>query len=107
MKVKKLLSAAIAVAMTAGAIVIPQTNASAEVYSYSNANGWTLNGAVDQGDGTLNLAASGSANGPVFTPALESGKKYVISYEVGGLNGNIGSWDYPFRVALIDSGAST
>ncbi|MBQ3427823.1 MAG: hypothetical protein IJH37_11890, partial [Clostridia bacterium] len=108
MIIKKLLSAAISMVMTAGAMVIPQLSASAEVYSYSNANGWTLNAAVDQGDGSLSLAASGSANGPVFTPDLETGKKYVISYDVGGLGDTVsGSWDYPFRVALIDGGAST
>ena len=54
-------------------------------------------------DGTVMLSR-GSANATKFTPALVSGKKYAITYDVTGLTTSSGSWRKPFTLSLSAGG---
>ena len=73
---------------------------------YTAANGWTVNDAVEQADGSLRIEGS-SNTGAVFKPTLEDGKKYSIKYDVSDLAYESGSWTYPFRVKMTAGGVTT
>ena len=65
---------------------------------YTKEKGWTLNGGIEQADGSLKVPTN-TAGATVFKPALEAGKKYSITYDVTGLTTG-DEWAYPFRVNL-------
>jgi len=73
---------------------------------YTEENGWTVNGAVEQADGSLRIDGA-SDKAAVFKPTLEEGKKYSIKYNVSGLAVESGSWNFPFRVKMTAGGAET
>jgi len=73
---------------------------------YTAANGWTVNDAVEQADGSLRIDG-GNSKAAVFKPVLEDGKKYSIKYDVADLAYEAGSWTYPFRVEMIAGGVAT
>ena len=98
MKSKKVLSMVTVLAMCTSMLVMPQANAEGETI-YTSANGWTLNGSIEQQDGSLAIVPNGN-NPTVFSPELEYGKKYSITYDVTGLTTGSNSWNYPFRIKL-------
>lgn len=71
---------------------------------YTEENGWaTAAGTEEMPDGSLKIA-KGSANATKFTPNLEPGKLYEITYDVSGLEVVSGSWRKPFTVSLYADG---
>ena len=69
---------------------------------YNSTNGWSLGvGAKEMGDGSLKLA---KANYSWFTPTLESGKAYEISYDVDVTVGGDGIWAKPFQMSVATDG---
>ncbi len=99
MKSKKILSFVTALAMTLSMFVI-SVNAES---IYTEENGWILGGAIEQSDGTLKLG-KGASGAATFTPDLEHGKLYEITYDVTGLEVVSGSWTKPFTVTLSAGG---
>ena len=76
----------------------------AEVYTiYTAENGWDVGGAKELQNGGLKLA-KGYANAAEFTPELEYGKAYEITYDVNGLTVVSGSWKKPFTLTLAAGG---
>ncbi len=73
---------------------------------YTEENGWTVNDAVEEADGSLRIEG-GAATGAVFKPTIEEGKKYSIKYDVSGLAVESGSWTFPFRVKMTAGGVET
>ena len=70
---------------------------------YTAENGWTKGGSKELSDGSLRIG-KGTANAAVFTPTLEAGNKYEITYDVSGLYTKSGSWTKPFTVSLSAGG---
>ena len=71
---------------------------------YTSINGWNLGDfARECPDGSLKLAKT-AANGTTFTPHLENGKKYEITYEVSGLYSVSGSSVKSFCLDLLADG---
>ena len=81
----------------------------AEPVIYTAANGWSLGGAAECVDGSLKLG-KGAVNAASFTPALERGKVYEITYDVSGLLSSADGdtvpsvWKKPFTLSLSAGG---
>ena len=74
---------------------------------YTSSSGWNLSGtsAIETSGGSL-LVPKGLSHAASFTPSLEQGKIYEITYDVSGL-GSIpadGQWNKTFAVALSAGG---
>ena len=73
---------------------------------YTEANGWTVNSAVEQEDGSLKLDVN-QETAALFKPTLEADKKYSIKFDVTGLETDEANpWYYQFRLALISGGTT-